>query len=253
MRSKVLVAFIMAALAGGALPAGALELKDITMPTENAGKVIFSHKSHMNKKKPKTAGFNCKACHNNAMEKNRRYTMAEMEKGKSCGACHNGKQAFALAKCTTCHKVREITFKVKETGPVNFSHTRHLRKMTCATCHNSIYKAGPNARIGMAEMEKGKSCGACHDGKKAFPLASCTACHPVKDRLYKLDAGNCTFSHTVHLGMYKCGECHPGIYLPGKGNKVATMTDMEKGASCGACHDGKTAFTVKENCDKCHK
>jgi c(7)-type cytochrome triheme protein len=30
------------------------------------------------------------------------------------------------------------------------------------------------------------------------------------------------------------------------------MDEMEKGKSCGACHDGKTAFTVKENCDTCH-
>jgi c(7)-type cytochrome triheme protein len=29
---------------------------------------------------------------------------------------------------------------------------------------------------------------------------------------------------------------------------------MEKGKSCGACHnEGKVAFIVKENCDRCHK
>jgi len=31
-----------------------------------------------------------------------------------------------------------------------------------------------------------------------------------------------------------------------------TMEQMEQGASCGACHDGGTAFTVKENCETCH-
>jgi len=31
------------------------------------------------------------------------------------------------------------------------------------------------------------------------------------------------------------------------------MADMEKGLYCGACHDGQRAFTVKGNCDKCHK
>jgi c(7)-type cytochrome triheme protein len=28
---------------------------------------------------------------------------------------------------------------------------------------------------------------------------------------------------------------------------------MEKGRSCGACHDGKAAFSVKANCASCHK
>jgi len=31
------------------------------------------------------------------------------------------------------------------------------------------------------------------------------------------------------------------------------MKAMESGKSCGACHDGKTAFSVKGDCAKCHK
>jgi c(7)-type cytochrome triheme protein len=31
------------------------------------------------------------------------------------------------------------------------------------------------------------------------------------------------------------------------------MKQMEKGKSCGACHDGKKAFSVKGECAKCHK
>lgn len=249
-----LIAFIMAVLAASALPAIGLDLKDVTYNTDSAGKVIFSHKAHMNKKKPKTAAFSCKACHNSNQEKNTRYTMASMEKGKSCGACHNGTKAFALAKCTACHKVQTVKFKVAETGPVTFSHDKHLKKMTCNSCHNSIYKTAGNKRTTMADMEKGKSCGACHNGKRSFALSSCTSCHPVREKLYQVkDAGNVSFSHKVHIGMYKCNECHTGIYLPGKGNSVTSMSDMEKGSSCGTCHDSKTAFTVKENCEKCHQ
>jgi c(7)-type cytochrome triheme protein len=28
-----------------------------------------------------------------------------------------------------------------------------------------------------ADMEKGRYCGACHDGKKGFALDDCAACH----------------------------------------------------------------------------
>lgn len=39
----------------------------------------------------------------------------------------------------------------------------------------------------------------------------------------------------------------------GKGNVTVSMAGMETQKSCGACHDGKSAFTVKENCEKCHQ
>jgi c(7)-type cytochrome triheme protein len=230
----------------------ALELKDIPYNTKDAGKVVFSHTTHLKKKKQKSANISCKACHNDNMKKNVRYTMADMEKGKSCGMCHNGKTAFDVAKCTACHKVKDITYKVKETGPLVFSHTKHLKNMQCNACHNKYYKTGRNPKASMADMEKGKSCGACHTGKTAFALKDCSRCHPAKEVTFNVkETGAVKFSHEVHTSAYKCGECHPGNYKPGKGNPVVTMAAMEKGKSCGACHNGKDAFAVKE-CAKCH-
>lgn len=249
-----LTVIITAALLCTATLAPALELKDITYTTTDAGKVVFSHKVHLQKKTRTTSNLNCKACHNSGMEKNVHYTMADMDKGKSCGMCHNGTKAFALAKCTQCHKVNTMVYKVKETGPVVFSHNVHLRTMQCGACHNKLYKTGPNAKVSMAEMEKGKSCGACHNGKKAFAVGECVKCHPYRDKNYAVkDAGNVAFSHKFHLGMYGCAECHPRVYQLGKAKATVSMTEMEAQKSCGACHDGKSAFTVKENCAKCHQ
>jgi len=246
--------FITVALLALTSFAAAIELKDVQYTTKDAGKVIFSHKSHLQKKTRTTPNFSCKTCHEAGKVKERHFTMAEMEKGKSCGACHDGTRAFALSRCTQCHKVREITYEVKETGPVSFSHKGHLRTMQCGACHNGIFRAGPNPRVTMAEMEKGKSCGACHNGKGTFRIGECVRCHPVKEKTYAVkDAGNVPFSHKFHISAYSCGECHPRLYAPGRGNTTASMGDMEKGKSCGACHDGKTAFTVRENCEKCHK
>jgi len=247
-----LTVLIMTALLASATIAPALELKDITYNTKDAGKVVFSHKVHLQKKSRTTSNLSCKACHTSKMEKNTHYTMADMEKGKSCGICHNGSKAFALAKCTQCHQVREITYKVKETGPVSFSHTMHLRTMQCNSCHNKIFNAGPNAKVSMAAMEKGKSCGACHNGKGTFAISNCVKCHPVKEITYTVkNTGPVSFSHKFHIGMYGCAECHTRLYLPGKGNPTVSMAAMEKGKSCGACHDGKGAFAVSD-CVKCH-
>jgi len=244
-----------AVLLAAATLANAMDLKDITYTTEDAGKVIFSHKSHLQKKSRTTSNLSCKACHDSSKKEKVGYTMADMEKGKSCGACHNGKKAFDVSKCAQCHTVREITYKVKETGTVAFSHTRHLGSNgQCNACHNKIFKAGPNVRVGMAAMQKGKSCGACHDGKKAFASDNCTKCHPVRDKTYSTKgAGNVRLSHKLHTGVYSCEQCHPRLYLPGKGNATVSMAGMEARKSCGSCHDGESAFTVKENCAKCHK
>ncbi len=249
-----LTVIVTAALLGTATWAPALELKDITFTTADAGKVVFSHKVHLQKKTRTTSNLDCKACHNSHMEKNVRYTMADMEKGKSCGMCHNGRKAFAVADCAKCHKVTTMVYKVKETGPVVFSHTVHLRTMQCGACHSKLYRTGQNPKVSMAEMEKGKSCGACHNGKKAFAVADCGKCHPYRDRKYTVKAaGSVAFSHKFHTGMYSCAECHPRLYQLGKGNATVSMTDMESKKSCGACHDGTSAFTVKENCAKCHQ
>jgi len=61
-----------------------------------------------------------------------------------------------------------------------------------------------------------------------------------------------TFSHDFHLQIYnKCRDCHTRLFPFGNGKRM-TMADMYAGKSCGACHDGKTAFNANGNCNRCH-
>lgn len=150
--------------------------------------------------------------------------------------------------------------KTEGAGPIEFSHYNHLEAVgkNCPSCHNSLFNivASKNPRVSMADMEKGKSCGACHNGTKAFSVkGDCANCHPTKTVTFKVpDAGDVDFSHDVHTGMFKCNECHPALFVTAEGKSPkTTMEQMEKGSSCGQCHEGGTAFSVKENCDKCHK
>jgi c(7)-type cytochrome triheme protein len=68
-------------------------------------------------------------------------------------------------------------------------------------------------------------------------------------------AGNVVFSHDNHVGgvSLKCTDCHDSIYVTKEKHKAASMAQMQKGKSCGACHNGKKAFDVKANCNNCHK
>ena len=226
-------------------------VKDITYQVKATGATRFSHAKHL------AGSPNCGTCHPKLFSAgpNKHSTMADMEKGKSCGACHDGNKAFGIDSCTTCHPVKEIVFKVKQTGPTHFSHTRHIKAHPCGDCHTRLYPVKHQARpVAMAQMEKGKSCGACHDGKVAFPLKNCTSCHPAKELTFEVkDAGNVAFSHKAHLGMYACGDCHTALYAPARSAAKVSMKEMESGKSCGACHDAKTAFSVKDKCDTCHK
>jgi len=251
MKARISLAVILWVLFVALLAYG-INIKNVTFKT-TLGKVIFNHNKHLSEEGIKGS---CKTCHNTIfnLRKPARFTMADMGKGLSCGACHNGKRAFDIKDCSKCHKTVEVVIKVRETGPVTFSHKKHLGAYKCESCHPKPYTVGTRKKTTMEQMGKGQSCGLCHNGKRAFAVSECVRCHPTKEVNFAVkDVGDVLFSHELHTGMYKCGDCHVKLYLPSSQNKRRTMAEMEAKQSCGACHDGQTAFTVKENCEKCHK
>lgn len=70
--------------------------------------------------------------------------------------------------------------------------------------------------------------------------------------------GPTPFSHKSHVTEKKlqCPECHTKIFQMKKmaASKEMTMTKLNAGEFCGACHNGKKAFSTKEakDCAKCH-
>jgi c(7)-type cytochrome triheme protein len=158
-------------------------------------------------------------------------------------------------------ETKDVKIPVKNAAPVVFSHEIHLKKYNnnCKVCHNAIFNLKDRQHYTMADMEKTKSCGACHTGVKAFSVADskfCVNCHKDKPRdiEYKIkNGGEVTFSHNKHLAKVNndCHVCHPKI-ITGRDGRV-TMAQMQDGKTCGACHNGKKAFTVVGNCNTCHK
>lgn len=63
------------------------------------------------------------------------------------------------------------------------------------------------------------------------------------------------FSHDLHVMKSRlgCSDCHFRLFNTSPGYRVRMMmADMANGRSCGACHNGDLAFSVKQNCSKCH-
>ncbi len=81
-----LVLTVVFAGSGLAVPPG----KTIEYEGGIAGRVIFDGKIHGDK------GLECKDCHPKAfpMKREIKITMAKINEGKYCGACHNGQEAF---------------------------------------------------------------------------------------------------------------------------------------------------------------
>lgn len=86
--------------------------KDFTFPVVEGspGAVVFSHSAHVNAERP-----NCTACHSQLFKMLKPGAPADglamshdqMQSGKYCGVCHNGKLAFDHMdgnKCMVCHR-----------------------------------------------------------------------------------------------------------------------------------------------------
>ncbi len=82
-----------------------------------------------------------------------------------------------------------ISYKPKDGAlPVIFNHRTHTerKQQSCTECHPKIFKMkivenfGESAPPYTKMVEKGKFCGVCHNGEKAFSVAdgaSCEKCH----------------------------------------------------------------------------
>lgn len=66
--------------------------------------------------------------------------------------------------------------------PVVFPHWTHRIRIRCKVCHADLgfrFLKESN-KITMRDIAKGKFCGACHNGKIAWPAYFCDRCHSGK-------------------------------------------------------------------------
>lgn len=79
----------------------------------------------------------------------------------------------------------DITFERKAAGmddvpPAVFPHWVHQMQFKCAACHNELFKMKAGAHpVTMDELQAGRWCGTCHNGKDAFvsTFDTCGRCH----------------------------------------------------------------------------
>ncbi len=77
---------------------------------------------------------------------------------------------------------KTVEFKDGSAGKVVFSGTIHAEKgLKCTDCHPKIFPMKKTTEeMKMSDLNAGKYCGECHNGKRAFSTsdpAACSKCH----------------------------------------------------------------------------
>jgi c(7)-type cytochrome triheme protein len=149
---------------------------------------VFPHSSHV-------GWLDCRGCHPAVYRyRGEPTTMETIGRGESCGVCHRT-VAFGAEVCFRCHPgmapdaaaaefgaelvfVRDSSVDAGGFPPAVFPHWVHRTRYACTACHPEPFalKAGETV-LTMASMQGGATCGACHDGRRAFGLVDCTRCH----------------------------------------------------------------------------
>lgn len=175
---------------------------------------------------------------------------------------------------------------VSPDSAVTFSHATHVdyENNRCTGCHTKLYRIlGPSPKNTHADMDRGGSCGSCHDGTHAFDVRakeSCVSCHagrrkaapagsdstatapgafsgpkPFVFKSGSASPGVVTFRHETHRGKtMTCKSCHSKLFSM-KPYQQDANADYHERSLCGGCHDGKQSFGVEDDeaCARCHK
>lgn len=105
VRSITYIVLSLFLLVAGAAPASAVGPgKALTWPGGGQGKVTFDGDDHSDE------NYTCMDCHPGLFAEKfgtAKITMAAMNRGELCGACHNGERAFGTddpERCEECHR-----------------------------------------------------------------------------------------------------------------------------------------------------
>ncbi len=163
---------------------------------------------------------------------------------------------FLLLSCSPKKSEKMAEEKVPERI---ISRDEAIGSLACFKCHSYQKFSGPSQKgifPHQRHLDAGYHCNQCHSpiGHTSIVINReiCSNCHNIKSITFQKTALPSRFNHELHSSLFGCKECHPKIFLMVKGSSNITMKDINSGAYCGACHNGKKAFSSSE-CSRCHQ
>ena len=221
------------------------------MEKEGVAPVIYPHWIHR-------IWFECKVCHQEIFVMNRwrnKISHLEIESGKQCGVCHDGKMAFGArdtSQCEKCHIAgKPEAEKLHHADKVDHARIKEVAEQFEAEWNIEKLPDGkiPVDKFGFIDWLQLKEKGVfspIHSLRKDFK-------HEVRDNKILFESKSkledVLFDHNVHSNWINCSSCHPEVFREALNNDVK-MVRMSKGKFCGYCH-GKVSFTFAD-CKRCH-
>lgn len=225
---------------------------------KNIAAVVFKHWLHR-------AKYTCRVCHLDigfAMEANEtKVTGDDIRSGEYCGACHNGKIAFASAarndqgikNCYRCHsygedKKPEIDFN-EFVAKLNLPEARYGNRINWEAAEEEGFIKIKDEVPGKTFKDKPKD---PNNPVHKLKAPEDKELFPKDDEGGRLKGviDNIIYSHKKHTAWNGCEVCHPDLFIPKIGKNRYTMEDLFAGKYCGLCHD-KVAFPNLD-CQRCH-
>lgn len=230
---------LLAAIAGYLIPANSEGPPTRILLENKGGKVIFTHKAHMEIQEK-----DCASCH---------HTSGSDPIPPKCSSCHvkkfdeifiaNHQDSIDERYCQSCHHAEATIAK--------FSHDTHVEEYAendCQACHHDE----------SIEPEP-QACSDCHDKQKtedvpSLKTANHTRCADCHDDFYEQGTKGCANCHTRQEvqtdtpAPAPCSSCHnePVDQL------VPTTTKAFHG-QCMSCHEDQGAGPFGDDaCYQCH-
>lgn len=198
---------------------------------EKSKAVAFSHWRHRLR-------YTCRVCHleldfafvRNATE----ITTAANREGAYCGACHDGRTAFAYADEANCARCHTGVLVPKD------GYSAALQDLPPAEYGNLVDWSAALARGKIAPVTT------IRDDPGMMDL----------DTTLRLEAewnfvSPAIFPHKEHVLWLDCANCHPDVFnVKKKGTRHFSMRSALRGEFCGLCHV-HVAFPL-DDCRRCH-
>lgn len=211
---------------------GTIIMERNTKGNTSVAPVLFPHWAHRTK-------YACSVCHATlgfpmkAGESD--IKQADIEAGKSCGECHNGKVSFAASECNRCHSYGAPS-----------SANRSIEDATKGLPEDHF---GNKVDWAAAEREGKIKPDASFGGGKALKSLDLEVTIPVTK--FKPAPPDVVFPHKAHTAVMECSACHESIFKQKAGaNPDMNMLKIMSGQYCGVCH-GRVAFPLGD-CFRCH-
>lgn len=217
-----------------------LDIELASSPNKLFG-VTFSHGFH-------TRWLTCSNCHPTIFPlrqaKPTTVTMAKIQAGQYCGACH-GRVAFSAGRdCSRCHTKKFPTAEWRPPEPRK--PIEQAKNWDEAVKLLPVIAGTPDWAKALAEGVIAPRPGIDPKAEDQPVLPIDVERVPASGAMFKA-----IFPHQAHTAWLACPNCHTAIFQMAKGTTPITMAKINAGETCGICH-GKVAFGIEGQCARCH-